>query len=235
MPKESPVQSSAHITNGMTAAEVIAIMGLPKGVGSAGSARMLVYDGGFIQLTDDGRVENIDPDFEANVYAARKQMVQMDKVEEKKKSKGLVLFEGQWVTAAEKQRVLNQRRMQAANRLRAEETLRQKNQPLVLRNKNGDPIDHGPLLTQDKVTILIFYGNWSITCKNMIPTLVKFAHDEKDVVFKKVDIRQWNSPVAKQYGVVSVPDVRVFDQTGQLVGPPTRLLSTVYKYVETAK
>lgn len=45
----------------------------------------------------------------------------------------------------------------------------------------------------------------------------------------KVDIRDWNSAVSKQYGIQSVPYMAVFDQKGQLMGEGDSALPALEK------
>ena len=50
-----------------------------------------------------------------------------------------------------------------------------------------------------------------------------------------VDIVNWKTPVTAQYKVKSVPNMRVYDRNGKLVGSPTSDFRKVVKYVQKAK
>ncbi len=222
------------ITNGMRMSDVVEMIGEPKGVVTDGSVKLMVYDGANLEVVD-GCVVNLNPDFQANVRMARERMEQTDKFANKQRAKGLVLFNGKWMKPEEKKSFVSRQLARMRKKKQEQEALPQNNQEFVFQDNAGRVIDHSPLLQKGKGMILIFYGNWSVACENLIPQLSKLVHNDKDIVFKKVDIRQWGSSIAKKYYVTSVPNIRVFDKNGQLMGLPVRSLSEAQRYVEMVR
>lgn len=101
--------------------------------------------------------------------------------------------------------------------------------------RGGGQVDVDRLVVPGKVTIVDFYAEWCGPCRAMAPTLEKLATKDPDVFLRKVDIVEWNSAVARQHGIKSIPSVRVYDASGKLVGQPTSDLEAIKGSVETAK
>jgi len=104
----------------------------------------------------------------------------------------------------------------------------------VMKDRQGKPISHTVYIRQGQVTVLDFYADWCGPCKQMDPAL-KALVKRHGVALKKVDIVNWKSSTAKRYNVTSVPNVRVFDAGGDMVGPPTSSLRTIESYIIKAK
>jgi thiol-disulfide isomerase/thioredoxin len=84
-------------------------------------------------------------------------------------------------------------------------------------NNAGASVDVSKSLVAGKVTIVDFYADWCGPCRAISPTLEKLAESDADVYLRKVDIRQWGSPVAEQYHINSIPRVEIYDRNGKLV------------------
>ncbi|MBM4153042.1 MAG: thioredoxin family protein, partial [Kiritimatiellaceae bacterium] len=91
---------------------------------------------------------------------------------------------------------------------------------VVLKDRDGNVIDHSPLITKGKITVVDFYATWCGPCQQLAPILDSIVQGQSDVVLKKVDIGKWGSPITKQYDVYTVPNIRVFDKQGRLVAQP---------------
>ena len=105
----------------------------------------------------------------------------------------------------------------------------------LVKDQNGRVVDHSRYLVNGQITVLDFYATWCGPCKQMDPILTKIAGEYRDVALRKVDIGNWGSYVSEKYAVSSVPNVRVFDKKGRLVGPPTSNPDKIVKYIETAQ
>lgn len=85
----------------------------------------------------------------------------------------------------------------------------------------GDEIDIEKLLHSGKTTIFDFYSQYCGPCLRISPLLAKLDQARKDIVVVKIDINRkevkgidWNSPVARQYNLRSVPHFVIYDSTG---------------------
>lgn len=78
--------------------------------------------------------------------------------------------------------------------------------------------------SNQRLVLLDFWATWCNPCKQLIPTLIKIAHEyEGKFVLAKVDIDQ-NKELAEHFQVRSVPTVK-FILNGQLVDEFSGLLS----------
>ncbi len=102
-------------------------------------------------------------------------------------------------------------------------------------SNGGHSVDLDSLMSTGKITVVDFYADWCGPCRRIGPSLEKLASENPDVVVVKVDIVKWGSPVARQYNIKSVPNIRVFDPHGQPLGQPTHSLSEVRASIEQAR
>jgi thioredoxin 1 len=102
-------------------------------------------------------------------------------------------------------------------------------------SNGGQEVDLASLVTQGKITILDFYADWCVPCKKISPVLEQLATDDPDVVLLKVNIVSFKSPVTQQFGIESVPNVRVFDRSRTQIGEATHDVDLVMALVKQAK
>jgi thioredoxin 1 len=102
-------------------------------------------------------------------------------------------------------------------------------------SNGGQQVDLSSLLVPGKITIVDFYAEWCGPCRRISPKLEQLAKDDPDVALLKIDIVNWNTPVTRQFGIESVPNVRVFGRTGTQLGDATPDVNLVTKRVEQAK
>jgi len=67
-----------------------------------------------------------------------------------------------------------------------------------------------------KINIIDFYADWCGPCKKIAPYLEELDENRDDVVVFKVNIKEWDSPVCKQYNINSVPCFLIYDEKGNL-------------------
>ncbi len=108
-------------------------------------------------------------------------------------------------------------------------------QTVVLRNRSGAPVDHSELVNLGKVTVVDFYAVWCPPCRRLAPHVEALADNDPDVVLKQINIRDWDTPITKKYNISSIPDVRVFDRNGRLMGQPSSDRHAIQRMVEEAK
>jgi thiol-disulfide isomerase/thioredoxin len=114
--------------------------------------------------------------------------------------------------------------------------IKKNNEPAVkVYKERGSNIDLKKVLVPGKTTIVDFYADWCGPCRKIGPRLEKMAKSDPAVFLRKIDIVNWNTPVVKQYKISSVPNIRVFDPNGRMVGQPSSNLNNIKDYVKTAK
>lgn len=85
----------------------------------------------------------------------------------------------------------------------------------------GEEIDIEKLLQPGKTTIFDFYSEYCPPCRKISPALAKLDSKRGDLVVVKININRkgvqgidWNSPVARQYALRSIPHFVIYDSTG---------------------
>jgi thioredoxin 1 len=102
-------------------------------------------------------------------------------------------------------------------------------------SNGGASVDLPALLADDKITIVDFYAPWCGPCRKLSPLLETLASEDPDIVLVKVDIVNWNTPVAQQFGLKSIPNVRVFNKAKSQIGDGTSDIKSVTERVKEAK
>lgn len=205
----------AEIKKGSTRAEVVNKFGEPNGVMTMGKEDIFTYPGGMIVLID-GIVDQIDANFEAQL----EQRVKEDKYSESQKEKGLTKHKGEWITKEAKKQI---------------DVTKAQQQPIRILRGGGRAVEISEILVPGKITIVDFYADWCGPCKKMAPYLVHIAQKDPDVYLRQIDIVKWGTPVTSQYGIRSIPDVRVFDRNGRMVGKPTHDFNEILSYIGRSK
>jgi len=108
-------------------------------------------------------------------------------------------------------------------------------QAVKVYKQGGKHIDLTEVVVPGKVTIVDFYADWCGPCRRISPHLEQLAKSDPQVFLRKIDIVDWKTPVVQQYNIHSVPNIRVFDRRGKMVGAPTSSLQQVQDYVRMAK
>ncbi len=100
----------------------------------------------------------------------------------------------------------------------------------------GNQVDLSKYLVLGSVTIVDFYADWCGPCKQLSPTLEQLAKTDPEIALRKIDIINWESAVAKQYKVTSIPRVEIYNRAGKLVGTVRGVSpEEVRRYVAQAK
>jgi thioredoxin 1 len=102
-------------------------------------------------------------------------------------------------------------------------------------SNGGQQVDLPSLLTEGKITVVDFYADWCGPCRRLSPVLEQLAKDDANVVLLKIDIGNGNTPVTQQFGIQSIPSVRVFNRSKTQVGDATSDANEVMKHVTQAK
>ena len=102
-------------------------------------------------------------------------------------------------------------------------------------SNGGKRVDLKSLLVPGKITVVDFYATWCGPCKAMDPIMTGIAKNDSNVVLRKVNIARWGTPVTQQFGIRSIPNVRVYDRKGRPVGSPTSSIGQIRQYIAQAK
>ncbi|MBN1672411.1 MAG: hypothetical protein JXR37_15330 [Kiritimatiellae bacterium] len=95
----------------------------------------------------------------------------------------------------------------------------------------GPPL--AELAVPGKITLIFFrVKGWST---DLMQQAEDIAKTDPAVVLRYIDIGEWDSSVARGYGVTSLPDVRVFDGRRNRVGLNASNRTRIERYVQEAK
>jgi thiol-disulfide isomerase/thioredoxin len=100
---------------------------------------------------------------------------------------------------------------------------------------NGESVDLQKYLVKDYVVVFDFYAEWCGPCKILGPKIEELVNKYDNVLLRKINIVNWSSEVAKQYKIQFVPNVRVYNKQGQMIGEPTPGYSQIAGYIEKAR
>ena len=101
---------------------------------------------------------------------------------------------------------------------------------------HGAQVDMTKHLALGNVTVVDFYADWCGPCRQLSPSLEQMAQTDPEIALRKIDIVNWNTAVAKQYNIHSIPQVNVYNRGGQLVGTVVGVnAEEVKRYVAQAK
>lgn len=103
----------------------------------------------------------------------------------------------------------------------------------------GERIDLQELLVPGKTTIFDFYSEFCGPCRKISPRLERLDELNDDIAVVKIDINRknvrgidWNSPVARQYNLRSIPYFIIYDSSGQQSHEGSSAWRQVYEYLK---
>ncbi len=95
--------------------------------------------------------------------------------------------------------------------------------PKPLQISEGKEIKLSDYLVPGKITIFDFYSKYCPPCRAIAPSVEKLHETRDDIAVVEVDINRpdikgidWESPVAQQYDLHSIPHFKVFGSDGKL-------------------
>jgi endonuclease YncB( thermonuclease family)/thiol-disulfide isomerase/thioredoxin len=83
-------------------------------------------------------------------------------------------------------------------------------------NRPGQNADFRAYLNQGRITIVYFYADWCPACRGLSPVMEAINEQIPDMQVLFMNIEDWNTPVTHEYGITSVPYLRIYDQNGNL-------------------
>jgi thiol-disulfide isomerase/thioredoxin len=82
----------------------------------------------------------------------------------------------------------------------------------ITHGREVELVDH---LVPGKYVIFDFYADWCGPCRALEPRLLDLAGRHEDrLAVRKIDIINWDSAVARQYGLSSIPHLRLYGPDG---------------------
>jgi thiol-disulfide isomerase/thioredoxin len=111
--------------------------------------------------------------------------------------------------------------------------------PAVQTISHGQEVEIADYAVKGKTTIFDFYSEYCPPCTAFAPVLEELAESREDIALVVVDINRpgrfgidWGSPVARQYGLESIPHLRVFDANGEEQARGEEARALVLEWVE---
>ena len=84
-------------------------------------------------------------------------------------------------------------------------------------NTPGQDADFVSYLDQGRVSVVYFYADWCPACRKLSPVMDQINAVVPDMQVLFMNIEDWGTPVARQYGISFVPYLKVYDKSGKLV------------------
>lgn len=236
---ESLKKESSPVSVGSSEQELLRRMGKPDGIMTVGEKKRMSYGSGNIVIANGTIIEINDVPDELLSTPNR------EAFEDYMRATGKVHYMGEWMTYADAREIydkalqdqeLTRQRITVGKSQKAvrEQQIAISKTSYYAFKRNGAAIELSEMLAPGRVTVVDFYADWCAPCKAMDPYLRGLANDP-EVAIRKVDIVNWGSPVAKQWDLKSIPNVRVYDRNGNLVGEPTHDIRILYQYIRRAK
>jgi len=105
---------------------------------------------------------------------------------------------------------------------------------------HGQEVEVKEHLVAGKTTIVDFYSEFCPACVMLAPELDKLIEKRPDLALVKVDVNRpdikdqidWESPVARQYKLESLPHLVVFDAEGKEVASGDQAMDRVMGWLE---
>ncbi len=108
--------------------------------------------------------------------------------------------------------------------------------------RGGQPIELNKLPVRGKITVVDFFSQYCPPCMRLAPLLEQLAQKRSDLAIKKVNIQRpevsgkidWQSPLAQQLELRSIPHFMIFDQKGKLSSQGQEAMKQVIGWLQEA-
>lgn len=108
--------------------------------------------------------------------------------------------------------------------------------------RSGQTLELASLPVKGKTTVVDYYSQYCPPCMGLAPLMEQLAQKRSDLVIKKVDIQRpevlghidWQSPLAKQLGLRSIPHFMIFDQKGELASQGQEAMKQLLDWLREA-
>lgn len=113
---------------------------------------------------------------------------------------------------------------------------------LVNRSRPGEAMDLRACLSKDRVTLVEFFSDQCPPCREMERVMEYLAEHDRDLAIRRVDIDRaghsgidFDSPLAEQYGVDTVPSFRIYSADGRLTAQGSAAKDQVRQWYSDAQ
>lgn len=108
--------------------------------------------------------------------------------------------------------------------------------------QGGQTIDLNKLPVRGKITVVDVFSPFCPPCMRLAPLLEQLAQKRSDLVIKKVNIQRpevsgkidWQSPLAQQLGLHSIPHFMIFNAKGRLESQGQEAMKQVLGWLQEA-
>jgi thiol-disulfide isomerase/thioredoxin len=98
---------------------------------------------------------------------------------------------------------------------------------------SGEAVDLDRHAVPGGVTVFDFYADWCGPCKRIAPRLEELVRDRDGVFLRKINIKNWKTPVVRKYGIRSIPAIWIYGPDGRLEKKNVRGLTAIRKTVDS--
>ena len=105
----------------------------------------------------------------------------------------------------------------------------------------GETMEVKSLAKRGRVTLVDFYSPYCAPCVRLAPLLAQLAQRRPDLTVQKLNINRpqvrgidWQSPLARQYDLRSVPHFMIFDAKGRLKAEGKTAANQVFAWLKEA-
>ena len=84
-------------------------------------------------------------------------------------------------------------------------------------NRPGQDADFMSYFTPERISIVYFYADWCPACRGLSPVMDAINAQIPDMQVLFMNIGDWNTPVTQKYGITSVPHLKIYDKSGNLL------------------
>jgi thiol-disulfide isomerase/thioredoxin len=199
---------------GKPAHEVESLLGPPQGILETAQGPLWLYQSWRVQFDGEGRVIKLEKDRPVPLVELSPHL---------KKVTAQAAAQAATAAAAAAERAASAQAGAGAASIR------------VISN-GGQQVDLASLMSPGRITLVDFYADWCGPCRQIGPYLEQMVRDNpQQLALVKIDIVNWNTPVARQFALKSIPNMRVFDRQLRQVGEPTHDLNRIVGYLKSIK
>ena len=105
----------------------------------------------------------------------------------------------------------------------------------TLKTMAAESVPYGDAIATPAPTLIEFYADWCDTCKVAGPELAKAVELADGVVLRRINIKSYKSPVARQHRIKKVPHLMLCDDRGKVLEQGSGVMKTIRKRHPSAK